>query len=68
VFRLHSFSKLRINRSIQVEGVFDVLKEDCGFRRFLARGKKNIETQFFLLVFVLDIEKLCSCTKKEELV
>ena len=35
---------LRMNRSIQVEGVFGVLKEDYGFRRFLTRGKKNIET------------------------
>ena len=40
-------------RSIQVEGVFGVLKEDYGFRRFLTRGKKNIEMQFFLLAFAL---------------
>ena len=57
---------LRKNRSIQVEGVFGVLKEDYEFRRFLTRGKKNIETQFFLLAFALNIEKLCNCTKKEE--
>ena len=55
---------LRMNRSIQVEGVFGVLKEDYGFRRFLTRGKKNIETQFFLLAFALNIEKLCNRTKK----
>ena len=42
---------LRMNRSIQVEGVFGVLKEDYGFRRFLTRGKRNVETQFFLLAF-----------------
>ena len=59
---------LRMNRSIQVEGVFGVLKEDYGFRRFLTRGKKNIETQFFLLAFALNIEKLCNRTKKGELV
>ena len=53
-----------MNRSIQVEGVFGVLKEDYGFRRFLTRGKKNIETQFFLLAFALNIEKLCNRTKK----
>lgn len=28
---------LRMNRSIQVEGAFAVLKEDRGFRRFLCR-------------------------------
>ena len=55
---------LRMNRSIQVEGVFGVLKEDYGFRRFFTRGKKNIETQFFLLSFALNIEKLCNRTKK----
>ena len=55
---------LRMNRSIQVEGVFGVLKEDYGFRRFLTRGKKNIETQFFLLAFALNIAKLCNRTKK----
>ena len=55
---------LRMNRSIQVEGVFGVLKEDYGFRRFLTRGKKNIETQFFLLAFALNIEKLCNRKKK----
>ena len=55
---------LRMNRSIQVEGVFGVLKEDYGFRRFLTRGKKNIETQFFLLAFALNIEKFCNRTKK----
>lgn len=58
---------LRMNRSIQVEGVFGVLKEDYGFRRFLTRGKKNIETQFFLLAFALNIEKLCNRTKKGRL-
>lgn len=54
---------LRMNRSIQVEGVFGVLKEDYGFRRFLTRGKKNIETQFFLLAFAFNIEKLCNRMK-----
>ena len=54
---------LRMNRSIQVEGVFGVLKEDYGFRRFLTRGKKNIETQFFLLAFAFNIQKLCNRIK-----
>ena len=55
---------LRRNRSIQVEGVFGVLKEDYDFRRFLTRGKRNIETQFYLLAFAFNIEKLCNRTKK----
>lgn len=48
---------LRMNRSIQVEGAFGVLKEDYGFRRFLMRGKEKTETQFFLLSFAFNIQK-----------
>ena len=58
---------LRRNRSIQVKGILGVLKKDYGFRRFLTRGKRNIETQFFLLAFAFNVEKLCIRTKKEEL-
>ena len=49
---------LRMNRSIQVEGAFGVLKQDYGFRRFLTRGKTKTETQFFLLSFAFNIQKL----------
>ena len=55
---------LRMNRSIQVEGVFGVLKQDYGFRRFLTRGKQKIETQFFLLAFAFNIQKLCNRIEK----
>ena len=48
---------LRMNCSIQVEGVFGVIKEDYGFRRFLMRGKQKTETQFFLLSFAFNIQK-----------
>ncbi len=51
---------LRMNRSIQVEGAFGVLKQDFGFRRFLTRSKGKVETQFFLLAFAFNIQKLCS--------
>lgn len=51
---------LRINRSIQVEGAFGVLKQDFSFRRFLFRGKRNVEMQFFLLAFAFNIHKLCN--------
>ena len=49
---------LRINRSIQVEGAFGVLKEDMGFRRFLTRGHVNISTEFMLLCFGFNVNKL----------
>ena len=50
--------QLRINRSIQVEGAFGVLKQDYAFRRFLTRGKIKTETQFFMLSFAYNIQKL----------
>lgn len=51
---------LRMNRSIQVEGAFGVLKQDFGFRRFLTRSNGKVKTQFFLLAIAFDIQKLCS--------
>jgi hypothetical protein len=47
-----------MNRSIQVEGAFGVIKQDMSFRRFLTRGKRKTETQFFLLAFAFNILKL----------
>ena len=53
---------LRINRSIQAESAFGVMKEDLGFRRFLTRGQVNISTEFMLLCFGFNINKLYSKT------
>lgn len=50
--------KLRMNRSIQVEGAFGVLKQDYGFRRFLTRGKANVKIEFLLLCFGYNLNKL----------
>lgn len=52
--------KLRVNRSIQVEGAFGIIKQDMGFRRFLTRGKHKTETQFFLIAFAFNLMKLQS--------
>ncbi|MGY0372183.1 IS1182 family transposase [Clostridium sp. JNZ J1-5] len=51
---------LRMNRSVQVEGAFGVLKGDYGFKRFLTRGKSNVKTEFVLLCFGYNINKLHS--------
>lgn len=40
-----------MNRSIQVERAFGVLKQDYGFRRFLTRGKENVEVEMLLLCY-----------------
>ncbi|AYE35746.1 IS1182 family transposase [Clostridium septicum] len=58
----HEGKLLRMNRSIQVECAFGVLKQDYGFRRFLLRGKKNIKIEFLLLCFAYDIKKLFNKT------
>lgn len=49
---------LRINRSIQVEGAFGVLKQDMGFRRFLMRGSIKVYTEFLLFCMSYNINKL----------
>lgn len=58
---------LRMNRSIQVEGAFGVIKQDFEFRRFLTRGKAKTETQFFLLAFAFNIQKLWNRTISKRL-
>jgi transposase len=54
---------LRMNRTIQVEGAFGVLKQDYAFRRFLMRGKHKAETQFILLAMAFNVQKLCNRIK-----
>ena len=51
-------TKLRVNRSIQSEGAFGVLKEDRQFDRFLTRGKQNVRTELLLLCFGYNVNKL----------
>ena len=50
--------QLRMNRSIQSEGAFGVVKEDYYFRRFLTRGKRNVRTEILLAAMGYDIRKL----------
>ena len=57
--------ELRMNRSIQVEGAFGVLKWDHDFTRFLRRGKTNVKTEFMLLCFAYNIRKLHSKIQNE---
>lgn len=49
---------LRKCRSVQVEGAFGLLKNDFAFRRFLTRGKENIQTELFLLALAFNLKKL----------
>jgi transposase len=49
---------LRINRSIQAEGAFAVIKEDYTFRRFLTRGKENVRTEMLLMAMGYNLLRL----------
>jgi len=49
---------LRLNRSIQSEGTFGVLKQDYSFRRFLRRGSTNVFTETLIYSFAFNINKL----------
>ena len=53
---------LRMKRSIQVEGAFGVIKQDYGFRRFLMRGMPKVRTEFLLMAFGYNVNKLHSKT------
>ena len=57
--------ELRMNRSIQVDGAFSVLKQDYNFKRFLTRGKKNVTTEMLLLCFAHNINKSHNKTLKK---
>ena len=49
---------LRKNRSIQVEGVFGVLKEDINFRRLKHRGSESVHKFLILLATGFNLRKL----------
>ncbi len=53
-------TQLRVNRSIQSEGTFGVLKGDWGFRRFLRRGAQHVFTEVLLYSFAFNVRKLNS--------
>ena len=52
--------QLRMNRSIQSEGAFGVVKQDYGFRQFLLRGNKKVTTEILLIAMAYDVNKLHS--------
>ena len=49
---------LRINRSIQSEGMYGNLKENLGFRRFRMRGTRKVFTEVLLYAMACNMNKL----------
>lgn len=58
---------LRVNRSIQAEGVFAMVKEDMKFRRFMLRGHMKVEVEWTLLSLAYNILKLHNKLQKGRL-
>ena len=58
---------LRVNRSIQAEGVFAMIKADMNFRRFLTRGKANVMVEWNLVSMAYNILKLHHKIKTDRL-
>ena len=50
--------RLRVNRSIQVEGAFGQIKQDYSYKRILHRGKEGVYKELLFLAFGFDIRKL----------
>ena len=49
--------QLRMNRSIQVEGAFGLIKNDFGFRRILTTGKRNVRIELLFLALGFNLKK-----------
>lgn len=52
--------ELRIQRLIQVEGAFGIIKEQIGFRRFKCRDIQNVKFEFMLIAIGYNLAKLHS--------
>ncbi len=59
--------QLRVNRSIQAEGAFAMVKADMTFRRFLTCGNKNVLVETMLLAMAYNIQKLHCKIQAEKL-
>ncbi len=58
---------IQVNRSIQAEGVFAMVKEDMNFRRFLLRGMVKIRVEWTLLSLAFNLLKLHHKAKTDRL-
>jgi len=52
--------QLRVNRSIQAEGTFGIIKQDYGFRRVYRRGTDEVTTEIALVCLAFNLNKFHS--------
>ena len=55
--------KLRVNRSIQVEGFFAILKEDSKYKKLNRRTKCKVELELTLIAIGQNIKRYCQWNK-----
>lgn len=57
---------LRMNRSIQVEGAFAILKEDMKLRKFKVRGRKSVLREVCLFCLAYNLNRLIQREKNKK--
>ena len=56
---------LRMNRSIQAEGTFDIMKNDRWYKRIVRRGIKSVLLEVFLVSIGHNLYKISQQTEKK---
>ena len=59
---------LRMNRSIQAEGTFGIMKNDRWYKRIVRRGIKSVQLEVFLVSIGQNLYKFHNKQKKESIV
>lgn len=59
--------RLRVNRSIQVEGAFGQIKQDYSYKRILRRGKEGVYKELLFLALGFNIRKLHNRIQEERI-
>ncbi len=50
--------EIRVNRSIQAEGIFGLMKQDIGYTRLRRRGKEKVSAELMLYFLGLNLRRL----------
>ena len=53
----HIMEEIRMNRSIQAEGTFAVMKYDRWYKRLVRRGQLNVELEIYLVSIGFNLHK-----------
>lgn len=48
---------LRMNRSIQSEGTFGIIKNDHGYKRIVRRGTNSVKVEIYLMAIGQNLNK-----------